>query len=81
MSFNCSGSTKEKSSIKIVHREVQSNFFPWRTANSCLGSVISFMELTKLMEKMCPKVKDLEVWDLMAEIRAIRARSQGLGKA
>lgn len=36
------------------------------------------MELTKPMEKMCAKAKDLEVWDTMAEIRA---RSQDLGKA
>lgn len=78
MSFNSSGHTKVKNSFKIVDREIKNDFFSQRTANSCLTSVVSFMELTKPMEKMCPKAKDLEVWDLMAEISA---RSEGPGKA
>lgn len=61
MSFNISRSTKEKSSFKIVDRLIKADLFPQRTVSNCLTSAVSFMELTKPMEKMCPKAEDLVV--------------------
>lgn len=61
MSFNISRSTKEKSSFKIVDRLIKADLFPQRTVSNCLTSAVLFMELTKPMEKMCPKAEDLVV--------------------